>query len=101
MNDDLLERAARARMASSPMWKSVSRATPMPLAAAAVGAPAQAGAAAAGAGEPAGQTETGAGQPGGEPLVKMKSIFGSDQVEEMSLDEVILAYIKDEPGEDG
>mgnify|MGYP003565087201 CR=1 FL=1 len=35
-------------------------------------------------------------QPGQKPA-KIRSIFGSDQIEEMSLDEVILAYIQDEP----
>ena len=83
LNEDTLERAARARMASSPMWKSVPRATPMRFAAVEASA--------------AGQTDAGAESQQAEAPVKMKSIFGDDPSEEMSLDEVILAYIHEEP----
>lgn len=108
MDEDMLERAARARMASSPLWKSVPRASrrQSPLAwpgasrsGEAEGA-AQAAAKAKASGEPAPERGAPEGQEDKSPT-KMKSIFGSDEVEEMSLDEVILAYIHEDTDGNG
>ncbi len=103
-NEDTLERAARARMASSDLWKSVPRVRgitgPAVAAAPPPGGETQGALAAGAAAEPeppeGQQPEPAARQPEQKPA-KTKSIFGNDQAEEMSLDEVILAYIQDEP----